>query len=256
MEFRVMIPARYDSTRLPGKVLMDIGGKPMIQHVYERAIESGADSVVIATDNQKVAKVAQSFGARVCMTSAEHQSGTERIAEATLALDYAPDEIVVNVQGDQPFILPQAIRQVAEDLDKHDNVKVSSICERITHGEDLFNPSIVKVVLNWRNYAMYFSRSPIPYDVERFKEKEKEKSKNGVAPNEQHYRHIGLYAYRVHFLHEYIEWPACPLEKIESLEQLRILWNGIRMHMVISKERMPPEVNTPDDMEKIGEYLE
>lgn len=252
MEFRVMIPARYDSARMPGKVLMDIGGKPILQHVYERAMESGADSVVIATDHQKIAKVAQSFGAKVCMTSAEHQSGTERIAEAALALDYAPEEIVVNVQGDQPFVLPQAIRQVAEDLDKHDNVKVSSICERITHGEDLFNPSIVKVVLNWRNYAMYFSRAPIPWDIEHFKEKNKEK----VPPNEQHYKHIGLYAYRVNFLQEYMEWPACPLEKIESLEQLRILWNGIRMHMVVTKDRMPPEVNTPDDLEKAGEYLE
>ena len=169
MEFRIIIPARYDSTRLPGKVWLNIKGKPMMQHVYERAMESGADSVVIATDNAKVSKVAQSFGAKVCMTSAEHQSGTERIAEAALALDYAPDEIIVNVQADQPFILPQAIRQVAEDLEKHDNVKVSSICERITQGEDLFNPSVVKVVLNWRNYAVYFSRAPIPWDIDQFK---------------------------------------------------------------------------------------
>lgn len=249
MEFRVIIPARYASTRLPGKVLLDIGGKPMLQHVYERAVESGADSVVIATDDAKVSKVAKSFGAKVCLTSVEHQSGTERIAEAALALDYSPEEIVVNVQGDQPFILPQAIRQVAEDLEKHDNVKVNSICERITRGEDLFDPSIVKVVLNWRNYAMYFSRAPIPWDIERFKDRDK------PSANDMHYRHIGLYAYRVSFLQEYIEWPASPLEKIESLEQLRILWNGVRMHMVITKDRIPPEVNTPEDLKKITEYL-
>ncbi len=244
MEFRVIIPARYDSTRLPGKVLANIKGKTMLQHVYERAMESGADSVVIATDNPKISKAAQGFGAKVCMTSSEHQSGTERIAEAALALDYAPDEIIVNVQGDQPFILPQAIRQVAEDLEKHDNVKISSICERITHGEDLFNPAVVKVVLNWRNYAVYFSRAPIPWDVEQFKNPAK------AVPNDQHYKHVGLYAYRVSFLQEYIQWPSSPLERLESLEQLRILWNGSRMHMVISKDRIPPEVNTPEDLEK------
>ncbi len=250
MEFRVIIPARYDSTRLPGKVLADLNGKTMLQRVYERAIESGADSVVIATDNAKVSKVAQSFGAKVFMTSSEHQSGTERIAEAALALDYAPDEIVVNVQADQPFILPQGIRQVAEDLEKHDNVKVSSICERITHGEDLFNSSVVKVVLNWRNYAVYFSRAPIPWDMEQFKSTEK------VTPSDQHYKHVGLYAYRVSFLQEFIEWPSSPLERLESLEQLRILWNGSRMHMVISKDRFPPEVNTPEDLGKAKAFAE
>jgi 3-deoxy-manno-octulosonate cytidylyltransferase (CMP-KDO synthetase) len=248
MEFRVIIPARYDSTRLPGKVLANINGKSMLQHVYERAMESGADSVVIATDNPKISKAAAGFGAKVCMTSSEHQSGTERIAEAALTLDYAPDEIIVNVQGDQPFILPQAIRQVAEDLEKHDNVKISSICERISHREDLFNPGVVKVVLNWRNYAVYFSRAPIPWDVEQFKNSEK------AVPNDQHYKHVGLYAYRVSFLQEYIQWPPSPLERIESLEQLRILWNGSRMHMVISKDKIPPEVNTPEDLEKAREY--
>jgi len=248
MEFRIIIPARYDSTRLPGKVLADIHGKPMLQHVYERAMESGADSVVIATDSAKVSKVAQSFGAKVCMTSSEHRSGAERIAEAALALDYAPDEIIVNVQADQPFILPQGIRQVAEDLEKYDNVKISSICERITRGEDLFNPAVVKVVLNWRNYAVYFSRAPIPWDITQFKTPDK------AEPSDQHYKHIGLYAYRVSFLQEYIQWPLSPLEQMESLEQLRILWNGSRMHIVISKDRFPPEVNTPEDLEKIKEW--
>lgn len=249
MEFRVIIPARYASTRLPGKVLIDIGGKTMLQRVYERAVESGADSVVIATDDAKISKAARSFGAKVCMTSAEHQNGTERVAEAALAMDYSPEEIVVNVQGDQPFILPQAIRQVAEDLDKHDNVKVNSICERITDGKDLFDPSIIKVVLNWRNYAMYFSRAPIPWDIDSFKEAKK------VAATEFHYRHVGLYGFRVSFLQEYIEWSASPLEKMESLEQLRILWNGVRMHMVITKDRIPPEVNTPEDLKKVDQYL-
>jgi 3-deoxy-manno-octulosonate cytidylyltransferase (CMP-KDO synthetase) len=250
MEFRVIIPARFDSTRMPGKVLVNINGKTMLQHVYERAMESGADSVVIATDNAKVSKTAQGFGAKVCMTSSEHQSGTERIAEAALALDYAPDEIIVNVQADQPFILPQAIRQVAEDLEKHDNVKISSICERITQAKDLFNPAVVKVVLNWRNYAVYFSRAPIPWDLEQFENPDE------VSPSDQHYKHIGLYAYRMSFLQEYIEWPASPLEKMEALEQLRILWNGSRMHMVISKDRMPPEVNIPADLEKIKDYIQ
>ncbi len=245
MEFRVIIPARYNSSRLPGKVLLDIKGKPMLQHVYERAMESGADSVVIATDDQRVSKVAQGFGAKVCMTSPEHQSGTERIAEAALTLDYSPDEIIVNLQGDQPLMLPQAIRQVAEDLEKHDNVKVSSICERFTDGADLFNPSVVKVVLNRRNFAMYFSRAPIPWDIEKFK------NKDHISSNDQHYRHAGLYAYRVSFLQEYIEWTSCHLERFESLEQLRILWNGMRIHMVISKDKIPLEVNTQEDLDKV-----
>jgi 3-deoxy-manno-octulosonate cytidylyltransferase (CMP-KDO synthetase) len=250
MEFRVIIPARYDSTRLPGKVLLKIKDKTILQHVYERAMESGADSVVIATDNAKVSKAAQSFGARVCMTSSEHQSGTERVAEAALALDYAPEEIVVNVQANHPFIPPQAIRQVAEDLEKHDNVKVSSLCQRLTQGADLFNPAVVKVVLNWRNYAIYFSRAPIPWDTGCFQDPEK------AVPSEQHHHHIGLYAYRVSFLEEYIQWPPSPLEKIESLEQLRILWNGSRMHMLIFKDRIPPEINTPEDLQKIKQFAE
>lgn len=165
MEFRVIIPARFDSTRLPGKALVDIAGKPMIQHVYESAIKSGAEEVVIATDDKRIRQVAEDFGAVVCMTSSDHQSGTERIAEAAVALGFEDDEIIVCLQGDEPLIPPDAIRKLAEDLDEHDNVKVASLCTPITEVDELFNPHSTKVVLNRRNYALYFSHAPIPWAV-------------------------------------------------------------------------------------------
>ena len=156
MEFRVIIPARYESERLPGKPLIDIAGKPMVQHVYERAVESGADSVVIATDDNRIAQAASQFDAPVCMTGSEHKTGTDRIAEACNALEYDDEEIVICLQCDEPLVPPQAIRQLAEDLEEHDNVKVASICESIETAEELFDPNVVKVVLNHRNYAILF----------------------------------------------------------------------------------------------------
>lgn len=156
MEFRVIIPARFSSTRLPGKMLVDIAGKPMVQHVYERAVNSGAESVVIATDDERVAKAAEKFGAPVCMTASDHQSGTERLSEAVTALEYDPDEIVVCVQGDEPLLSAEYIRMVAEDLAEHDNVKITSLCDPIDEYEELMDPNVVKVVLNHRNYAMFF----------------------------------------------------------------------------------------------------
>lgn len=250
MEFRVVIPVRYDSTRLPGKALLDIAGKPMIQHVYERAVASKAESVVIATDDQRIRKVAEGFGATVCMTSPEHKSGSERLAEAVVALGYSDDDVVVNVQGDEPMIPPGIISQVANDLLDHDNIKVATLCEPIKSVEDIFNPHIVKVAMNRRGYALYFSRAPIPWVRDQFP----------LKPDQsfeitEHFRHIGTYAYRVGFLQEYVSWETCPLEQMESLEQLRVLWNGGRIHVSIAKEKAPIGVDTEEDLEKVRKLL-
>lgn len=249
-DFRVIIPARYASTRLPEKVLLDIGGKPMVQHVYERACESGANSVVVATDDRRIADVCEKFGAPVCMTSEEHESGTSRLAEAVEALECEDDEIIVNVQADEPLIPPALINQVAEDLELHDNVKVATLCEPITDPEALFNPNVVKVVMNRRSYAMYFSRATIPWDRDGFQDREH------LDPERlMHFRHLGIYAYRVSFLRDYMSWADCPLESFERLEQLRILWNGGRIHVAVSKYKMPPGVDTEADLIRVREAL-
>lgn len=250
MEFHAIIPARYSSTRLPGKVLLDIDGKPMLQHVYERSIDSGAESVVIATDDKRVADTAEKFGARVCMTSESHLSGTERLSEAVQALELDEEEIVVCVQGDLPLIPSETIRAVAADLAEHDNVKVSSVCDVIEDPQNLFNPNVVKVVMNRRNYAMYFSRAVIPWELENFRNKE------NIKLSGNHYRHVGLYAYRVGFLTDYMEWATSPLETMESLEQLRTLWHGGRIHMYLSKQKLPPGVDTQEDLEKVRKYFQ
>ncbi|MGB6976303.1 MAG: 3-deoxy-manno-octulosonate cytidylyltransferase [Gammaproteobacteria bacterium] len=248
MEFRVIIPVRYDSKRLPGKALLDLAGKPIMQHVYEQAVKSGAESVVIATDNDKIRKVAEDFGAMVCVTSPEHRSGTERLSEAIVALGCDDDEVIVNVQGDEPLIPPTVIRQVAQDLLYHDNIKVATLCEPIRNVEDLFNPNIVKVVMNRRGFALYFSRAPIPWNRDQFSSQQ-EKIKGKLQGD--YFRHIGLYAYRAGFLPEYLQLEVSPLEQLESLEQLRVLWHGGRIHVAVAKEKIPPDVNTAEDLEKV-----
>lgn len=248
MDFRVIIPARYESTRLKGKALLDIAGKPMIQHVYERARESGAESVVIATDSEAIAEVAKGFGAEVCMTLPTHQSGTERLAEAVEALEYDDDDIIINVQGDEPLIPPEVINQLARDLGENDSIKIASMCEPIEALEDLMNPNIVKVVFNRRHYAMYFSRSAIPWQASL-------KSGDEFEPNDNYFRHVGIYGYRVDVLKDYVNWVESPYEIIESLEQLRALWNGYRIHMCISSIKLPPDVNSQEDLEKVRKLL-
>lgn len=245
MDFHVIIPVRYDSVRLPGKALIDIAGKPMIQRVYENALNSGATDVVIATDDKRVADAAESFGASVCITSPDHDSGTERLSEAVLALGYEDDEIVVCLQGDEPLIPGKVICELAEDLGEHNNVKVASVCQPMTDVDELFNPNVTKVVMNQRGYALYFSRAPIPWERDTFSDKK------AVALNGHHFRHIGLYAYRVGFLQEYVEWGSCDAEALESLEQLRILWQGCRIHMVVTKNNLPSGVDTEEDLKRV-----
>ena len=245
--FHIIIPARLDSTRLPGKVLLDIHGKPMIQHVFERAMEAGADSVTIATDHEKIADVCEKFGATICMTEAHHRSGTERIAEAAASIGFDDDEIIVCLQADEPFISSTLISTLANNLSEHDHVKVATLATRLINSEELFNPNVVKVVFNYRHIAIYFSRAPIPWD------RDKNLSSVTCASSlpDGYYRHIGLYAYRARFLETYANWPVCPLEKLESLEQLRIVWNGFRIHEGVTDIAVFPGIDTQADLDRV-----
>ena len=250
MSFHVVIPARYASTRLPGKPLLDIAGKPMIQHVYERACEAGASSVIVATDDQRVADAVAAFGGEVCMTSAEHQSGTDRLSEVIDIKKLANDEIVVNVQGDEPLIPQSLIHQVAQGLAERPEASVSTLCERINTAGELFDPHIVKVVRDVNDYAIYFSRATIPWDRDAFASTTEE-----LPERSEHYRHIGLYGYRCGFLRRYVSWPSCGLEQMESLEQLRVLWHGERIYVAEATEHPGHGVDTPRDLELVREKM-
>ncbi len=249
MAFHVIIPARYHSSRLPNKVLADIGGQPMLQHVFMRAQESGAESVVIAADDEQVQKVAENFGANVCMTQNEHPSGSDRIAEAVNLLDYEQDDIIIGLQADEPFVPPQVIKQLAKEIEERDNSKVASLCHEISEVADVFNPSVVKVVLNHRRNAMYFSRAPIPWERGHFAANKLPKTLKTT-----HYRHIGIYAYRAGFLSQFLEMEACELEQTECLEQLRVLWNAGRIHMAVIDNVVPHGVDTEADLEAARAY--
>lgn len=250
MNFCVLIPARYASTRLPGKPLLDIGGRPMVQHVYERAVESGADRVVIATDDPRIEEAASGFGAPVCRTGEQHRSGTERLAEAVRRLGLQPNDIVVNLQGDEPLMPPVLLRQVAENLAANESAHMATLCTRIREAGELFDPHAVKVVTDKSGYALYFSRAVIPWDREAFAVTTEE-----LPESAEHYRHLGIYAYRAGFLQEYAAWPACDIETMESLEQLRALWNGARIHVAEAVEGPGPGVDTPADLERVRKLV-
>lgn len=243
MSFSIIIPARLASTRLPNKVLLDINGKPMLQHVYERALESGAAQIVIATDSDEVKQAAEKFGAKVCMTATTHRSGTERLAEAVKILNYSDDQIVVNVQGDEPLMSPKLIAQTAADLAAHPDAAAATLCERITSLVDVNNPNVVKVVRDAKNFALYFSRAPIAWD------------RDGASTDAQYYRHIGLYAYRARTIQQYVTWPACYLERMESLEQLRLLWNGSKIYVAQIETAFLLGIDTPEDLQQLKNYL-
>ncbi|OOF42503.1 3-deoxy-manno-octulosonate cytidylyltransferase [Rodentibacter rarus] len=251
MSFTVIIPARFASSRLPGKPLAEIAGKPMIQHVFEKARQSGANRVIIATDNENVAAVAQDFGAEVCLTSEHHNSGTERLAEVVEKLAISDDEIIVNIQGDEPLIPPVIVRQVAENLAKF-NVNMATLAVKINEAEELFNPNVVKVVTDKDGYVLYFSRSVIPYDRDQFIGLQ-EITKATLA--NVYLRHIGLYAYRAGFIKKYVQWSPTQLENLEKLEQLRVLWNGERIHVELAKEVPAVGVDTAEDLEKVRSIL-
>lgn len=243
MAFTVIIPARYQSSRLPGKPLADIAGKAMIQWVYEQASKAGARQVIVATDDQRIADAVTSFGGEVCLTRADHESGTERLAEVVEKYQLAADEIVVNVQGDEPMIPPSIIRQVADNLARSD-APMATLAVEIDHADEVFNPNAVKVVMDKNGYALYFSRASIPWDRDNFAKRPQEIHQNLL-------RHIGIYAYRAGFINTYINWEPSALEKIESLEQLRVLWHGEKIHVDVAIDPPPAGVDTPEDLEKV-----
>ncbi len=241
MAFTVIIPARYAATRLPGKPLLDICGKPMLQHTYERAMQSAATSVHIATDDDRIFDCATTFGASALMTSENHRSGTDRLHEAAMLLALNNEDVVVNVQGDEPLIPPSAINQVAANLEAHPDSGIATLCETITHQAELGDPNSVKVAFDKNGKALYFSRSTIPHG-------------SSVSANNC-YRHIGIYAYRVSVLKQFIEWPPAELELSERLEQLRALYNGITIHVAVSESKIPPGVDTQQDLDLVRAFV-
>ncbi len=252
MSFSVVIPARYASSRFPGKPLADLAGKPMLQHVYERACESEAVRVIIATDDERIAHVAQNFGAEVCMTSDDHPSGTDRLQEVVHKLGFYADDIVVNVQGDEPLIPPRIINQVAHNLMALPMAGIATLSEPIETVDALVNPNVVKVVTDHQGMALYFSRAPIPWPRDSFMS---EVGRSTMPEGFSWQRHIGLYAYRVKLLNDFVRWLPAPLEQTECLEQLRALWNGVGIHVDEADETPPAGVDTPEDLERIRQLL-
>ncbi|ATC98761.1 3-deoxy-manno-octulosonate cytidylyltransferase [Pseudoalteromonas spongiae] len=249
MEFVVIIPARYASSRLPAKPLADIQGKPMVQHVYEKALASGAKRVIVATDHIEIEAAVKRFNGEVLMTREDHESGTERLAEVVTKLNLPDDTIVVNVQGDEPLIPPKNIAQVASLL-ASDSAPMATLSVAIDDIEEALNPNAVKVVADNHNNALYFSRATIPYDRNRFLGKD-EISEIG----DFYQRHIGIYAYRAGFIKEYITLDVSPLEQIESLEQLRVLYHGKKIKVQTAIESPQPGVDTPEDLAKVNAFL-
>lgn len=248
--FKVVIPSRYGATRLPGKPLLPIAGKPLIQHVWERARESAADEVVVATDDRRIADACRGFGADVAMTRSDHRSGSDRVAEVIAARGWSAETIVVNLQGDEPAMPPVLIDQLARDLAGHPSAAVATLAYPIGDADTLFDPHVVKLVTDAAGYALYFSRAPIPWHRDEF---------IGGHPSlpaaGQFLRHIGLYAYRAGFLGRFVDWSPAPLELAESLEQLRALWHGERIHVSLATVEPGSGVDTAADLERVRALL-
>ena len=244
--FTVVIPARYASSRLPGKPLQDIAGKPMVQHVWEQARKSSAARVVIATDDVRIVEVCEGFGAEVVMTRPEHNSGTDRLAEVATQLGLAPDAIVVNVQGDEPLIAPALIDAVAALLPARTEASMGTAAHTIASAADYANPNVVKVVLDARGLAHYFSRAPIPFARDHAPGTTWWQG-SSFAP----LRHVGIYSYRAGFLRQFPALPPAPTEAIEALEQLRALWHGHRIAVHLADTAPGPGVDTPEDLERV-----
>ncbi|WP_105903429.1 3-deoxy-manno-octulosonate cytidylyltransferase [Vibrio gangliei] len=247
MSFTVVIPSRYQSSRLPGKPLADIAGKPMVQWVHEQAIQAGAERVIVATDDARIEAVVKGFGGEVCMTSPDHQSGTERLAEVVEKMGIADDHIIVNVQGDEPLIPPSIIKQVADNL-ANSTAPMATLGVNIDEPQEVFNPNAVKVVTDEQGYALYFSRASIPWDRDAWAKEDK-------TIRQPLMRHIGIYGYRAGFINTYINWQPSALEQIESLEQLRVLWYGEKIHVALAKEAPAAGVDTPEDLEIVRKIL-
>lgn len=239
--FHIVIPARYGSSRLPGKPLTPLAGRPLVEHVWRRANEGGAKTVVVATDDSRVADCVENFGGRACLTRGDHSCGSDRVAEVAERLRFQPDEVVVNLQGDAPLIDPAHIRAVAARARRDD---LATLASPLSDPPEADNPNIVKVVLNAAGKALYFSRAPIPA------------SHPTSAARPRYLRHTGLYAYRVDVLRRLTAQPACELERTEGLEQLRALWLGMSIGVEIVDPPPGPEVDTPEDLRRVERLLE
>lgn len=250
MHFNVVIPARYGSQRLPGKPLADLRGRALILHVCDRARESGADRIVVATDDLRIRDVCTTAGVEVAMTRANHVSGTDRIAEVSEQLRWDDEQIVVNLQGDEPLMPGSAIRQVAGLLEAHKAAQMATLCTPVCTLEEFLNPNVVKVVADQAGLAMYFSRAPIPWN--------REGADAGYASQRAWsgaMRHIGLYAYRTAALRELSKLSACELEQIERLEQLRALWMGMHIAVDVAHEIPGPSVDTAEDLVRVVQLI-
>ena len=249
MPFTVVIPARQASSRLPNKPLLEINGHPMVYWTWMQAKASGAHRVIIATESQEVANVCHEFGAEVCMTKDTHQSGTERIAEVIELSLIDNNEIVVNVQGDEPLLPPELIHQVAEGLQQYPHIPMATLAEPIESVDQLHNPNVVKVVRDRSRVAMYFSRASVPWARDEFA------SAYTELPNYPYRRHIGLYAYRAGFVRQYVKWPESPIEQIEKLEQLRVLHNGQKILVLDALMDAGVGVDTEEDLNRVRQIM-
>lgn len=243
--FHVVIPARLASTRLPGKALLPLAGRPMVVRVAEQSAKSGAQQIWIATDHQSIAAAVRQYGFKACLTHVNHASGTDRVAEVVEQLRWPDDTIVVNVQGDEPLIPPDLIRAVAQHLHDHSECAIATACHPIQDDEVLRNPNVVKTVLDKWGNALYFSRAPIPYL------RDPPASGNALPEHFSILRHIGIYAYRAGFLRSFCKLVPSPLEQIEALEQLRALWHGYKIGVTVSAAAPPSGVDTEQDLQAV-----
>ena len=250
LNYKVVIPARYASSRLPGKPLRRLLDKPMLQHVFEAARRCNAQQVVIATDDQRIESAALGFGAEVCTTSPDHASGTDRLGEVAQRLAWPDETIVVNLQGDEPLMPPALIEQVAADLYRNGLASIATLATPLVAAGEFFDPNVVKVVTDRDGFALYFSRAPIPWDRDLLQNGDKALP-IGIVP----LRHIGVYAYRVGYLRRYAEMRPCPLEQAEHLEQLRALWYAERIHVAEASQRPGPGVDTEEDLQIVDELM-
>jgi len=248
--FTVVIPARYASSRLPGKPLQDIAGKPMIRHVWEQACKSAAQHVVVATDDPRIFDACSAFGAKVLLTRPDHESGTDRLAEVAATLGLPAEAIVVNVQGDEPLIPPAVIDQVAANLAAHPEASMATLAEPLADAEALFNPNVVKVLSDINGLALTFSRAPLPWARDEFAA-----DRHQLPAGVPYRRHIGIYAYRADFLADFVAWGPCWLESTECLEQLRALWHGKRIHVADAVEAPPAGVDTAEDLQRVRRLI-
>ena len=251
MSFIVVIPARLESTRLPRKALINISGKPLIQYVYETAQQSSASKIIIATDNEEIAQAARNFNAEVVLTSSAHISGSTRIAEVLEKLEIPDETIIVNLQGDEPLMPPACIDQVASLLADHEAASVATLVTTFSRQEDIFDPNVVKVVCDEEGYALYFTRAPVPWQRNSFDTR----SISEQLDERVYHRHIGLYAYRAAYLKKYATLNESPLEVLESLEQLRVLWHGDRIITARANAIPGPGVDTESDLHKVESLL-